>query len=197
MLYEQLFNIFIVLLIFLTNDHSHKGTQIVKLKMGFAPTLLITLAMKGIEKLDFLTEDQKTLLENSALQYRRFARIYIEVIDNLDGQVTLKIQQKENPTGNYLNRDELLDRLTSAFEGMIPEGIKVTLRAIPFKGELDLVDLEYVEQKKVELGLKDADLSRMLNIRKDNLSVILNSHRGLTKWQKAAFYYLFKTFEKQ
>lgn len=154
--------------------------------------------MKGIEKLPHLTTDQKKLLDTSELNYKRFARIYFEVLEVSADSVKIKVHQKENPAEKYLNRDELIDRAKEVFAGIIPSEWDMSFVSVPYKGELDSVDLGYIERKKTELGLSDIDLSRMLDIRKENLSRILsqNNERDLTKWHKAAFYYLFKSLEK-
>jgi hypothetical protein len=167
--------------------------------------------MKGIELIPHLTDEQKKLLEQSALQYKRFARITIEVVSvnwlplskhpdsdfsTKDHVVVVKVKQQENPSGKYLTASELNQRAQEVFEGIVPVGSELQIKAVPYKF-LEVVDLSYIEQKKTELGLTDTDISRLLDIRKENLSRLFSEARGLTKWHQAAFYYLFKSLENK
>lgn len=155
--------------------------------------------MKGIELLPQIEAKEKRWLEESALQYRRFARVFIEVLDVQDERVCVKVQQRENNLERYLNREELLERASKVFEGVLPEGWIIEYVCIPFQLDLGYVDLGYIVQNKSRFGLTDTDLANLLDIKKENLSRILseNSPRELTKWHKAAFYYLFKSLAGQ
>lgn len=151
--------------------------------------------MKGIEKLSFITDEQKELLIQSAIQYKRFARIYIEVVDLEERLLTIKIRQMESHTDKYLSAKDLKKRAVEVFEGIVSTGYELNIIAVPLK-PISEVNLAYINQKKEELGLSDVDLSRLLNIRPENISRLMNSKRGLTKLGEAAFYYLFKYLEK-
>jgi hypothetical protein len=151
--------------------------------------------MKGIELLTHITDEQKKLLIHSEEQYKKFARIYFEVLSVDNDTISLKVHQLESNAGKYLSASDLTERAKEVFEGCVPVGRNLHVRAVPFKF-LEVVELDYINKRKVELGLSDIDLSRLLDIRKENLSRILNDVRGLTKWQKSAFYYLFKSLEE-
>ncbi len=151
--------------------------------------------MKGLEKLTWLTDSQKALLKRSAQMYKQHARIYFEVIDTKDPVIDIKVFQLPNPGEKYLRSKELSERAKEVFEEIIPEEWILKVVAVPYKF-LDVVDLDFIKQKKDELGFTDTDLARLLDIRKENMSRLLNDKRGLTKWHKAAFYYLFKSLEK-
>ncbi|MGQ1890577.1 hypothetical protein ACT29H_09065 [Thermophagus sp. OGC60D27] len=152
--------------------------------------------MKGIEKLTHLTTEQREKLIHSANQYKRLARIYIEVLDVENKEVTIKIFQLENKAEKYLPGKDLKQRAQEVFEGCMPEGWEINLIAVPYKF-LDQITLESIREKQKELGLTDTNMARLLNIRKENMSRIMNGKRGLTQWQKSAFYYLFKWLEKE
>lgn len=151
--------------------------------------------MKGIEKITFITDEQRNLLIQSARQYKRFARINIEVVDITDRTLSIKIRQMENQTDKYLSEKDLTKRASEVFEDVIPINYELNIVAVPFK-PINKVNLDYINQKKEELGLTDVDLSRLLNIRQENISRLMNGNRGLTKLGEAAFYYLFKYLEK-
>ena len=148
--------------------------------------------IKGLEKLK-LTADQRKLLDTSELQYRRFARIYFEILDVTDTKVIVKVWQMENQTGEYLCANELTSRAKDVFEAVVHDGIVVHVRPIPFNpDDIRKMDLEVINQQLVKLGLQAKDLVKLLDIDKSSISLILSGQRELTKWHKAAFYYLFK-----
>lgn len=171
--------------------------------------------MKGIEKLTFITDEQRELLMQSASQYKRHARIYFEVVSVEDYQrqeggikvntikALVKVSQLDRAPKKQLTAAELEERAIEVFAGLKwPATVKGVYASygcyfvvVPFKAE-DVVDIAYVQLKKEELGLTDADLSRLLNIGQENISRVLNEKRGLSKFGQAAFYYLFKSLEK-
>lgn len=151
--------------------------------------------MKGIEKITFITDEQRDLLIQSARQYKRFSRINIEVVNITERTLSIKIRQMENQTDKYLSEKDLTKRASEVFEDVIPINYELNIVAVPFK-HINKVNLDYINQKKEELGLTDVDLSRLLNIRQENISRLMNGNRGLTKLGEAAFYYLFKYLEK-
>jgi len=152
--------------------------------------------MKGIELLPSLTKEQKELLETSERNYKRFARVYFQILSVDENEVVVKVWQIENKTQKYLSSRELIERTHSVFEGIVPENIKIHVRPIPFdKVDLTHFSVENVEEKMEKLGLKPKDLTRLLNLNKSSLSLMLNKERGLTKSSKAMLYYLFKYLE--
>jgi hypothetical protein len=151
--------------------------------------------MKGIELLTHITDEQRDVLLHSSREYKRFARIYFEVVSVDSGVVTIKSWQLENKMGKYLSAKDLKSRVLEVFEGAFPDDYQVNVIAVPFKF-LNVVDIDYINQKKAELNLSDVDLCRLLDVRPENMSRILSDKRGLTKLGKAAFYYLFKYLEK-
>lgn len=56
-----------------------------------------------------------------------------------------------------------------------------------------IVDIEWVRSEMDQAGMKPKDLCRLLCIDKSTISILLNGDRPLTKWQKACFYYFFKS----
>src|SRR5690554_2338489 len=108
--------------------------------------------MKGIEKLTHIAEDQRKLLILSAKQYKRFARIYFEVLEVKGTSVSVKVKQMESPTQRYLPAKELTARALEVFEGIIPTEWDLNIRAVPFKF-LEVINTDYINQRKTALGL--------------------------------------------
>ncbi|GAB6011482.1 hypothetical protein [Viscerimonas tarda] len=160
--------------------------------------LLIYYIMKGIELLSFLSREQRNLLETSESNYKRFARIYFQVLSCEENKIVVKVWQQENPAGKYLSAKELVERSKSVFnEDVLPPEVKLHVRPIPFEqDELKTLTVTDIEKKMQQYGLQPKDLVKLLDIDKSSLSLILNHGRELTKSGKAMFYYFFKSLER-
>ena len=153
--------------------------------------------IKGIEKLQ-LNAEQKKLLDVSEMNYKRYGRIYLQVISFENSALTVKIWQSENEAGKYLTVPELVDRVKGVFKDILPEGTAIHVRTIPFKQDnLAEFSISDIENTMSELGLKSKDLVKLLDIDKSTISVILSEGRSMKKSHKAMFYYLFKFLKSQ
>jgi len=151
--------------------------------------------IKGIEKLQ-LTSEQKQRLELSERNYKRFGRIYFQVISFENKTLIVKVWQQENTAGKYLSTGELIDRARSVFSPVVEKGTIIHVRPIPFeRDDLKLFTIADVENKMEHYGLQPKDLVKLLDIDKSSLSLMLNRERELTKPGKAMFYHLFKNLE--
>ncbi|MDR1887134.1 MAG: hypothetical protein LBQ70_04385 [Prevotellaceae bacterium] len=147
--------------------------------------------MKGLEKLELTTETKK-LLQVSEQNYRRFARIYFQVLSCEPAKLTVKVWQLENPIGKYLTSQELIARTREVFAVAVPPETAIHVRPISFKKmKLENFTLADIERGMSEFGLQPKDLVKLLNLDKSTISQIL-SGRSLTKSNKAMFYYLFE-----
>ena len=152
--------------------------------------------MKGLEKLN-LTADKKRIIEKSEVSFKRFARIYFEVLSYDGKELIIKVWQQENPSKKYLGAKELIERTKGVFDGIVPESVKIHCRPIPFEpDDLRNLSLEVINEKIEEFGLKPKDLVKLLDIDKSSLSLTLSGKRELSKPNKAMFYYLFKYLGK-
>jgi DNA-binding MarR family transcriptional regulator len=153
--------------------------------------------IKGIEKIP-VTPEGKKLLEASEANYKRFARIRFQVMSFDEKEVVVKVWQTENPSEKYLSATELVDRVKGVFTDVVPEGVAIRARPIPFKkDDLRNFTVTYVEREMNELGLKPKDLVKLLDIDKSSMSIILNEGRAMTKPHRAMFYYLFKSLRRE
>ncbi|GHV65734.1 hypothetical protein FACS1894199_07220 [Bacteroidia bacterium] len=102
--------------------------------------------MKGIELLSSLSDEQKKLLEISELNYRRFARIYFQIISYADDELVVKVWQIENQAGKYLTTAELAERTKDVFKEVISDNVKLHVCPLPFSKE----DLEKFSIKRCQ-----------------------------------------------
>ncbi|WP_303178870.1 hypothetical protein [uncultured Butyricimonas sp.] len=153
--------------------------------------------MKGIELLPWLTEEQKELLKTSNMQYKRYGRIFISIVGFENNTVMVKVAQKENDIPKYLSVKELRERVKGVFDGVLPDGMKLYIGAVPYTPDnMPGVTVEWIKEQQAKFGLTDSDLAKSVNIDNANLHRIFNQ-RGLTKIHKALFYYFFRAYELQ
>jgi antitoxin component HigA of HigAB toxin-antitoxin module len=155
--------------------------------------------MKGIELLPFLSNEQKELLETSAQNYKRFARVYFQILEFSSNTAVVKVWQLDNHAEHYLTAKELIERTKEVFgKDVLPAEIRLHVRPIAFKkDELKALTVETIEEKMLQFGLKAKDLVKLLDIDKSSLSQLLSKKRELSRSSKAMFYYLFKSLETQ
>lgn len=149
--------------------------------------------MKKLNELP-LTEKEMELVSASEANYKRHARIFLEIltIDEKKQTVTLRIEQKGLVNDKLLTQKELIERGKKVFANML-DGWKVHVRSLTYKGDLyQGLELEEVKEEINKRNLKQVDLTRYLDIDKHALSKVLNGKHQLTRWQRAAFSYLFK-----
>lgn len=150
--------------------------------------------MTGLDKLNFLTSDQREQILLSEKNYKRFARIYFRVHEYNEKRkdVTVKVWQDRNVSGKYLSVEELRERAREVFN-MLPEGMRLHVHARTFAAYgIDEVDIDYITEQMEKLNLKQADLVDYLNINKSTISSWLSGSKELTNIHKAMFFYFFK-----
>lgn len=159
-------------------------------------TKSITSNMRGIDLLP-IEDENKTRLKEFALQYKKFARIIVEVISVTNSRIIVRVEQKEAVNNNFLSKKELEERVRDMFKGEIPEKYKLTISAVDFdRRDIEAINIEFIVKKMGNLNLKQKDLCAHLGIDKSSLSLTIGEQRELTKWQKACFYYFFKYYEQ-
>ena len=152
--------------------------------------------MRGIDLLP-IDKESKTRLNEFALQYKKYARIIVEVISVTESRIIVRVEQKEAVNDKFLSKKELEERVRSMFNGEIPENFKLTISAVDFdRRDIESINIEWINKKMEVLNLKQKDLGSHLGIDKSSLSLIFGEQRELTKWQKACFYYFFKYYEQ-
>lgn len=126
-----------------------------------------------------ITKDQSRSISN----YRRMG-IDIDLLDH----DTVKITQSRLKNGYILSQKELVSRAKEVF----PDA-----KVIPvvFSLDVDSIDIEWIENKMNEFGIKRNDLIKQLAIDKSSLSLFLSGNRKMDKSQKAAFFFYFLTYE--
>ncbi|WP_167596648.1 hypothetical protein [Leeuwenhoekiella sp. ZYFB001] len=131
--------------------------------------------------------------KQSIANYKRMG-IEIEVLD--DDRV--KISQTKLLNGLILNQKELVERARAIFPG-------AKIVPVVFSLDVDSIDINWIENRMQEFGIKRNDLIKQLALSKSYLSRIFNKVPGksaqddnnvaLSKPMKATFFYYFLTYE--
>ena len=151
--------------------------------------------MKNIELLP-ISEEAKKRLSDFAVQYRKMARIYIEIISFNGKRLIVRAEQKEAVNERILTKKELVERVREMFAGEIPADWLLTVSAVNFdRRDIAAVNPEWIKKNMDRLGLKAKDVVSHTGFDKSTVSEILSGERNLSKSGKAAFYYFFKYYE--
>lgn len=151
--------------------------------------------MKNIDLLP-IPKETKDRINILAMQYKRFAKIHIEIVSCSDERVIVRVEQKEPVNDIFLSKPELEARVRELFNGELPDGLKLTISAVNFdRKDIADVTVEWILGKMDKLGLKAKHIENYTGIDKSTLSILFSERRELTKFQKVAFYYFFKYYE--
>lgn len=98
------------------------------------------------------------------------------------------VTQIELKNGWILNQSQLIERAKKIFpdEKIVPN---------VFSLDTNIINLDWIENKMIDYGIKQKDIVKHLAIGKSELSKIMNGTTGLSNRTKASFYFYFLTFE--
>ena len=132
---------------------------------------------------------QTTALELTTQQKRsisNYRRMGIDIY--LTDSNTVQITQSKLFNGYLLNQKQLIDRAKEIFPD---QKVKPSVYSV----DVTNIDIDWVRKKMDEFGIKRKDIIKQLAIDKSTLSSMFSGDRGLTKSQRAAFFFYFLTYE--
>ena len=135
------------------------------------------------------------VLFNKTMALYKSVGLFIEVLETDQNSVVtkVKIKQKHLYNGYILNQKQLVERAKLLYSNSgLP---KVKVIPVVYSLDVNIVSLEWVENKMDEFGVKRSDLIKQLSIDESSLSLFLSGKRKMNKLVKAAFYYYFLTYE--
>ena len=135
------------------------------------------------------------VLFNKTMALYKSVGLFIEVLETDQNNVVtkVKIKQKHLYNGYILNQKQLVERAKLLYSNSgLP---KVKVIPVVYSLDVNIVSLEWVENKMDEFGVKRSDLIKQLSIDESSLSLFLSGKRKMNKLVKAAFYYYFLTYE--
>ena len=130
-----------------------------------------------------LTKDQQQSIQN----YKKFG-IEFEIDEDI-----VKVFQKKLVNGYILTQKELHERAKEIF----PDA---KIQPNVFSLDVSMIDVDWIENKMTEFGIKRNDLIKQLALDKSYISLLFaddnNSRKiGLSKQVRSMFYYYFLTYE--
>lgn len=131
-----------------------------------------------------MIDRELTLEQLQSIDHYKRMGIEIAVLD--DGLV--KIKQSKLLNGYLLNQKQLHTRAKEIF----PDA-----KILPVVYSLDIgkIDLDWIEGKMKEFGIKRKDIIKQLALDKSSLSLYFNGKRKMDKSLRAAFFFYFLTYE--
>lgn len=106
--------------------------------------------------------------------------------------IKVKITQSRLINGYILNQKELIERAKDVYKNL---GRNVKVVPVVYSLDVNKIDLEWIEKKMNEFGIKRKDLIKQLAIDKSSLSKIFSGRVELSKRTRATFFYYFLTYE--
>lgn len=138
-----------------------------------------------------LDDQTRAAVSRSISNYARMG-IDIEILQQENSVLKVKIEQKRLLNGYILNQKQLIERAREVFK---PTGLEVHILPVVFSLDVNMVSIDWIEQKMLDFGLKRKDIIKQLAVDKCSLSLYLSGGRKMNKLVKAAFFFYFLSYE--
>lgn len=138
-----------------------------------------------------LSESISKVLARSISNYAANG-IEIQITSFVDNIATVIIKQSSLKNGYILNQKQLVERCKEVFS---VHGINTIVVPVVFTLDVSSIDINWIENRMLEFGIKRNDLVKQLAIDKSSLSLVLSGKRELSKPMRATFFYYFMTYE--
>ena len=105
---------------------------------------------------------------------------------------TVIVSQKELINHYLLSQSQLVSRAAEVLDEI--KGSKIKWIPITYEPDLDTINHEWVNEQMKKFKIKRKDICKHLGIDRHHLSKLMNNE-SWTRFQRAAFYFYFQTFE--
>uniref|UniRef100_UPI003217ACC0 hypothetical protein n=1 Tax=uncultured Draconibacterium sp. TaxID=1573823 RepID=UPI003217ACC0 len=149
--------------------------------------------MKNIE---YIPTDAKTAKKIRLLRDKLLATtgISVDVLEFKNNTVRLRVEQKELKNGFILNQSQLVHRAAVVLAPLNDE-YKLHYVALTYQPNFDEINADWINERIKLFKLSRNDILKQMGLDKSTLSVLLSGEKRLTRFQRAAFYYYFLTYE--
>lgn len=127
--------------------------------------------------------------QKSIAAYKKVG-IEIEVLELKEEIPVVLIKHRYSYNGYILNQKQLVKRAKTLFSYE-----KIQVKTSVYSLDLKNKTMNWIKEKMTEFGLTQNDFIKLLALDKTSLKLIFSEKQELSKQVKAAFYYLFLTFE--
>ena len=145
--------------------------------------------VKNIEALE-LSPDSLATLQHRAEQHMRFSSLDFKVLDVEPDAVVIRIRQSESHAGNYFDTKRLLEIVHETFDDLLPEGMKIKIRPIPYRSSPpDIVTPEWLQEQRGQRPTKE--IAHDLGMDANMVSGYIGWKRPLSGVVRAMFFWYF------
>lgn len=118
-------------------------------------------------------------------------------VKEFDGSIlTLSVEQFAKKGLVMLTQKQLHERAKELFDSFeYHKKPVIRYHCITYNPDMSVVTPMYIVNKMKDIGLKQADVSKQLNIDKSTISLFLSGEKPLTKIHKSLFYFYFEYYE--
>lgn len=118
-------------------------------------------------------------------------------VKEFDGSIlTLSVEQFAKKGLVMLTQKQLHERAKELFDSFeYHQKPVIRYHCITYNPDMSVVTPMYIVNKMKDIGLKQADVSKQLNIDKSTISLFLSGEKPLTKIHKSLFYFYFEYYE--
>ncbi len=132
-------------------------------------------------------------IEAGALLHARYSNITFKVLRTGPDQMIVRTTQGKSFHKNYADIKSLVELTRELFTPFIPDGITLHVDANVYReAPPEIVTPEWIQVQMNKKKIRLKDLVRDFGIDKATMSGIINGHRELSRFSKAAFYYYFR-----
>ena len=152
--------------------------------------------VKAVHKIkDLLSVEQLERLEQMALQYQRYARIFFKImaLNKEKNELVIAVWQERSPADNYLDEAALMERARGLFAPLF-EGWDLRIGATKYiEAPAQVVTPEWIQERMNRYKVGNKQLVKDLGLAKAEISALVNGHREMGIRTKGLFYYYFKS----
>lgn len=147
--------------------------------------------IENLDKLSYLSENQKAILERQAAAHLRYSNISFKIMTWYSDLLIVQTSQGKHISENYADEKRLIE-LTQEMFNTVLYGRTLRVGAKPFiHSPSDVVSVGWIKDSMSQNELKASDLEILLGIDKSTLSLYLTGKRELSRGVKAMFFYFF------
>lgn len=145
---------------------------------------------------NLLNDKQLESLENSGLNFRRFARITFKILKVEVDTITIEVRQSKNPNGNYADKKRLIEIVNEVFK---PYFLNYKLHKHPkvyTPAPAEFITADWIKKQMQKHKVGNKKLVQDLGIAKAEVSAMINGHVEIGIRTKGLFYYYFMNYNK-
>lgn len=136
-----------------------------------------------------LSEAQALELQATVAAQKRYASIRFKILKVSDDAVTIRTEQGRSFHQNYFDEKRLIEITKEVYTPYVGSRVIHVHPVVYVKSPPEEVTTEWIKKNMHKKGVGLKQMSQDLGVDKATLSGVINQHRTLSRFGKAAFYY--------